>query len=89
MRGVCSLFIEIYEHWIPIIIKEGRGYSIMEGDQLPPMMFTESEAHALITAEQFINKNKDASFREEYKSAITKIKSVLRHTQKEKIELLC
>lgn len=73
---------------VPIITEEGRGYSIMEGYQLPPIMFTESEAHALITAAQFINKNKDESFRKEYHSAITKIKSVLRYPQKEKIELL-
>jgi len=36
-------------------------------------MFTESEANALITAEQFILKNKDASFVKEYSEAISKI----------------
>jgi len=73
---------------IPIITEEGKGYSIMEGYKLPPVMFTEEEAMALITAEQLIQKNKDQSLSENYESAITKIKSVLRHSQKTKTEFL-
>ena len=73
---------------IPIITEEGKGYSLMQGYQLPPVMFSEKEAYALITAEQLILKNKDASFVENYGNAITKIKSVLRASQKEKTELL-
>ena len=38
----------------------------MEGYQLPPVMFTENEANALITAEQIILKNKDQSFVDNY-----------------------
>lgn len=73
---------------IPIITEEGKGYSLMEGYQLPPVMFTENEANALITAEQIISKNKDQSFIEHYSNAITKIKSVLKYSQKEKADLL-
>ncbi len=73
---------------IPIITEEGKGYSLMEGYQLPPIMFTENEANALITAEQIILKNKDQSFVENYSNAITKIKAVLRSSQKEKSDLL-
>jgi len=73
---------------IPIVTEEGKGYALMEGYNIPPVMFTEEEAIALITAEQLINKNKDNSFVEQYKSAITKIKSVLRFSQKDKAELL-
>ncbi|HHC80626.1 MAG TPA: YafY family transcriptional regulator [Flavobacteriia bacterium] len=73
---------------IPIVTEEGKGYTIMQGFYLPPVMFTESEANALITAEQLIQKNKDASFTEEYQRAISKIKSILRTSQKEKTELL-
>ena len=73
---------------IPIVTEEGKGYSIMEGYKLPPVMFTQEEANALITAEQLIRKNKDQSLTEQYESAITKIKSVLKYTQKEKTELL-
>ncbi len=73
---------------IPIVVEEGRGYSLMKGYNLPPVMFTEGEANALITAEHIINKNKDRSLVENYENAITKIKSVLKHSQKEKIDFL-
>lgn len=73
---------------IPIVTEEGKGYSVMDGYQIPPVMFTQEEANALITAEQLIRKNKDQSLAEHYDSAITKIKSVLQYTQKEKTELL-
>jgi predicted DNA-binding transcriptional regulator YafY len=73
---------------IPIVTEEGKGYSIMEGYKLPPIMFTQEEANALITAEQLIRKNKDQSLTEQYENAINKIKSVLKYTQKEKTELL-
>ncbi len=73
---------------VPILTIEGKGYSLMEGYRLPPVMFTESEANALITAEQLILKNKDASFVKEYTEAISKIKSVLRSSTKDKVNLL-
>ena len=73
---------------IPIVTEEGKGYFIMDGFKIPPVMFTQEEANALITTEQLIKKNKDQSLTEYYESAITKIKSVLKYTQKEKMELL-
>jgi predicted DNA-binding transcriptional regulator YafY len=73
---------------IPIITEEGKGYSLMEGYQLPPVLFTEDEANALITAEQLVLKDKDQSFTENYCNAIVKIKSVLKHSQKGKAALL-
>jgi len=73
---------------VPIFTEEGKGYSLMEGYQLPPVMFTENEANALITAEQLIVKNKDSSLVHNYASAIQKIKAILRNSQKEKANLL-
>ncbi|MCU0439203.1 MAG: YafY family transcriptional regulator [Raineya sp.] len=73
---------------VPILVEEGKGYKLMEDYRVPPVMFTESEAYALITAEQLILKNKDISFAKEYSEAITKIKSVLRNSTKEKADLL-
>ncbi len=73
---------------IPIYIEEGKGYSLIEGFYLPPVLFTEEEASALITAANLINKNKDESLVKHYTNAVTKIKSVLKKTQKEKVELL-
>lgn len=73
---------------VPILTEEGKGYSLMEGYRIAPVMFTESEANALITAEQLILKNKDASLVKEYAEAINKIKSVLRNNTKDKADLL-
>ncbi len=73
---------------VPIITEEGKGYSMMEGYQLPPVMFTEDEANALITAEQLVLKNKDASFVQYYADAILKIKALLKGSQKDKASLL-
>lgn len=73
---------------VPILIEEGKGYTLMDGYKIPPVTFTESEASALITAEHFVLKNKDASFVKEYSAAIDKIKSVLRHSTKENVNLL-
>ncbi len=73
---------------IPVFTEEGKGYSIMEGYKLPPVMFTEEEANALITAEQIIRRNKDKSLADQCKNAIEKIKAVLQYTQKDKTALL-
>lgn len=73
---------------VPIVTEEGKGYSLMEGYQLPPVLFTEDEANALITAEKLIVKSKDQSFSDNFRSAIIKIKSVLKYSQKGKADLL-
>ncbi|WP_257669156.1 helix-turn-helix transcriptional regulator [Parapedobacter tibetensis] len=73
---------------IPIYTEEGKGYSLMEGYRLPPVMLTENEANALITAEQLVRQNRDTSFVHDYADAIAKIKGVLKHSVKEKANLL-
>lgn len=73
---------------IPIITVEGKGYSLMDGYKLPPVLFTEEEANALITAEQIIANNSDESLAQSFKGALEKIRAVLRYSQKEKTELL-
>lgn len=72
----------------PIMTEEGKGYSLMEHYRLPPIMFTESQANALILAEQLVLKNRDASFIKDYIEAIDKIKAVLGHSVKDKANLL-
>ncbi len=76
------------EAGVPVFTEEGKGYSIIDGFRLPPIMLSESEANALITAEQLILKNKDASFIKEYSSAVLKVKSILNYKLKDKAELL-
>jgi predicted DNA-binding transcriptional regulator YafY len=73
---------------VPIVTEDGRGYSLMEDYRIPPIMFTESQANALILAEQLVLKNPDAAFIKDYIEAIDKIKAVLRQSDKEKANLL-
>jgi predicted DNA-binding transcriptional regulator YafY len=73
---------------IPIVTEEGKGYSIMEGYHLPPVIFTEDEANALITIEQMAINNKDLSLSENVSSAVEKIKAILRYSQKGNADLL-
>jgi predicted DNA-binding transcriptional regulator YafY len=73
---------------VPIITEDGKGYTLMDGYKIPPVMFTESQANALILAEQLVLKNKDTSFIKDYSEAIDKIKAVLRQTDKDKANLL-
>ena len=73
---------------VPILTEEGKGYTLMEGYRVPPIMFTEAQANALILAEQLVLKNKDASFVKDYSEAIEKIKAVLKYSVKDKANLL-
>jgi len=73
---------------IPIYTIEGKGYSLVEGYRLPPIMFTEQEANALITAAELISKNKDKSLIENHCNAIAKIKAVMKYSNKDKTTLL-
>jgi predicted DNA-binding transcriptional regulator YafY len=73
---------------IPICTEEGKGYSLVEGFALAPVMFTETEANALITAEQLVLKNSDTSFIKNYQDALLKVKAVLRTNTKEKARIL-
>lgn len=73
---------------VPIIAEERKGYTLMEGYRIPPVMFTEREANALITAERLVLKNSDSSLAREYADAVNKIKAVLLNATKYKAELL-
>lgn len=73
---------------VPIITENGKGYALMEGYRVPPVMFTEAQANALITAEQLVLKNKDTSFIKDYTEAIDKIKAVLKYSIQDKANLL-
>lgn len=76
------------EAGVPIVTEDGKGYTLMDGYRIPPVMFSESQANALILAEQLVLKNKDTSFIKDYAEAIDKIKAVLRQSEKDKANLL-
>ena len=73
---------------VPILTEDGKGYTLMEGYKIPPIMFTENQANALILAEQLVLKNRDSSLIHDYADAVDKIKAVLRQTEKDKANLL-
>ena len=74
------------EAGIPLIGEAGVGYSIMDGYRLPPVMFTREEATAFLTAEKFIETLTDTSTSANYRSAMYKVRAVLKNTEKELLE---
>ena len=76
------------EAGVPIGAEAGTGYFLVDGYSLPPIMFTEKEANALLTASKIIRLNNDQSLIEQYQEAINKVIAVLKTTQKEKLEIL-
>jgi len=76
------------EAGVPILTEDGKGYTLMDGYRIPPVMFSENQANALILAEQLVLKNRDSSLIKDYAEAIDKVKAVLRQTEKDKANLL-
>ncbi|CAM3540016.1 YafY family protein [Zobellia roscoffensis] len=73
---------------VPISSEAGVGYSIMEGYRLPPVMFTREEAGSFVAAEKLMQKFTDTSLGSHHKSAMYKVKSVLRGKEKDWISTL-
>ena len=86
LRTVYRDIRTLEEAGIPIVGETGIGYSIMDGYRLPPVMFTKEEATAFLTAEKFVEKLTDTDTETSYKSAMYKIKAVLRSTEKDYLE---
>ncbi len=88
LRTVYRDIKTLQEAGIPIGSENGKGYFIVNGYSLPPIMITEEEANALIISEQLILNQGDTSLKKEFNSLLLKIKAVLRHFQKENISKL-
>jgi predicted DNA-binding transcriptional regulator YafY len=86
LRTVYRDIRTLEEAGIPLIGEAGVGYSIMEGYRLPPVMFTRQEATAFLTAEKLVEKITDTSTVESYKSAMYKVRAVLRASEKDFLE---
>ena len=74
------------EAGVPVIGEAGTGYKLMEGYKLPPVMFSQDEASALLTAGKLVRSKTDASISKHYELALDKIKAVLRLSEKDHIE---
>ena len=82
LRTVYRDIRTLEEAGIPIGSEAGKGYFLVEGFLLPPVMFTAAEVGALITAGKFLNCHGDESFIKDFDSAMYKIKSILKHGEK-------
>jgi predicted DNA-binding transcriptional regulator YafY len=78
----------LMEAGVPIGSEAGKGYFIVDGYHLPPVMFNEEEASALLMAGKLVEKMTDHSVRNAYDSALMKIKSVLHESEKDHLETL-
>jgi predicted DNA-binding transcriptional regulator YafY len=76
------------ESGVPVIGEAGSGYSIMEGYRLPPVMFSQEEAAALLLGSKLAEHLADASVKKHFNAALYKIKAVLRATDKEHVDQL-
>ncbi len=74
------------EQGIPISFEPNKGYFLVQGYFLPPVSFNMDEANALLLVESLVNGFADQSIRSHYSAALTKVKAVLKTSQKEKLE---
>ncbi|GAB3551918.1 helix-turn-helix transcriptional regulator [Spirosoma fluminis] len=70
---------------VPIGAEAGVGYFLTDY-HLPPVMFTNTEASALLLGGKLIEKWADESVRREFESALFKVKSVLKRTDQEYLD---
>lgn len=73
---------------IPVGFEIGKGYYIAQGYFLPPLSLSIEEANALILLTTLADKFTDKSISKHSHNALTKIKAVLRHTDKDKADEL-
>lgn len=78
----------LMEAGVPIGSEAGKGYFIVDGYQLPPVMFTQDEAGAMLLAGKFVEKMSDKSVRKAFESAMYKIKAVMSEAEKDHLDHL-
>jgi len=78
----------LMEAGVPIGSEAGTGYFIVDGYHLPPVMFSQDEASAMMMAGKLVERMTDQSVRTAFDGALLKIKSVLNEAQKDHLESL-
>ena len=86
LRTVYRDIQALEEAGIPIIGNPGIGYSLVDGYRLPPLMFSQAEALAFLTAEKLIDELTDAGSSEHYRAGMDKIRAVMRFADKNSME---
>ena len=86
LRTVYRDIHALEEAGVPVAGEAGIGYRLMEGYKLPPVMFNQEEASAMLTAAKLMQSMSDESSSKHYISALDKIKAVLRLTEKDHLQ---
>ena len=73
---------------VPVSFEAPKGYFIVQGYFLPPLSFTTEEANALLLLASLAEKFADKSIVKHSESALSKIKAILRYSDKDKVEQL-
>ncbi len=88
LRTVYRDVKSLMEAGVPIGSQAGTGYFIVDGYHLPPVMFSQEEASAMMMAGKLVERMTDQSVRTAFDGALFKIKSVLNEAQKDHLESL-
>lgn len=88
LRTIYRDIKKLEEAGVPVITIEGKGYTIMDGYTIAPVMFSELEVNSLITAEQLIAKTNDESLIQHFQQTLDKIKSIFKSSLQSQGELL-
>ena len=73
---------------VPIYSEAGYGYSLAGGYRLPPTLFSKEEALSFAVAEKLMHQYLDKELSKQFSNALSKMKSVLRTSDKENIQTI-
>lgn len=88
LRTVYRDIRSLSEIGIPLSFEQYKGYFIVQGFFLPPLSLTMDEANALILMTSLSVKYADKSIEKHCHSAVTKLKAILKYSDKDKAELV-
>ncbi len=88
LRTVYRDVKSLMEAGVPIGSEPGKGYFIVDGFHLPPVMFTQDEAGSMLLAWKLVERMTDQSVRIAFEGALMKVKAVLNEAQKDHLERL-
>lgn len=78
----------ICEQGISVGVEPYKGYFIVDGYFLPPVLFTNDEANAMLLTESLVKGFADKSISKHYSNALDKIKAGLKQVDKDKLEIM-
>lgn len=73
---------------VPVVTLDGKGYTLLDGYRLPPVMFTRDEAIALLTAEKMATGLTDVPTAQLTGAVMDKLRAALRRVDRDYLETL-